>query len=382
MEKTAGQNTGHLAGQFTGRVDEWIKLHCLRGVSDAQKITAITGPPGPDQAIRATPADWVRWFPRLDSNKVHVCESALQKTSDWLSGGERRRVLTYVDADYPDLLRQQVASPLLLFVQGNHQILNNPAIAAVGSRRASPAGLKITDALVAPLAQAGVTIVSGLAAGIDAQAHRASVGTTGNTIAVLGTGPDREYPASNRKLHKEIIDGGGALVTEFTPGTAPLRSNFPRRNRIISGLAQGVVVVEAALKSGSLITARLAAEQGRTVCAVPGPVLSPGSAGCHQLIRNGACLVTSTTDIAEEVFPQFELGKHRQGEKEASPRFPGPENDARDRLLALIGYEPTSMESLACTSGLTANEVSSILLALELDQVVARSIDGTYTRLR
>ena len=252
------------------------------------------------------------------------------------------------------------------------------AVAIVGSRQATPYGLRVTDALARELSALGFTIVSGFARGIDAAAHRAALASGGRTVAVLGCGLDVDYPSGHAALRTEIA-GSGAVLTEFAPGTAPFATNFPRRNRIISGLALGVVVVEASEDSGSLITARLALEQGREVFAVPGPIDAPTSQGPHGLLKQGAKLVETVDDIVEELLPQLETmrtplsqdsmvtgaGKRRS----FAPKPPdlSPEEQV---VLRVIGREPRHLDDLTEQSRLPAAEVARILLGLELKALV------------
>ena len=252
------------------------------------------------------------------------------------------------------------------------------AVAIVGSRQATPYGLRVTDALARELSALGFTIVSGFARGIDAAAHRAALASGGRTVAVLGCGLDVDYPSGHASLRAEIA-GSGAVLTEFAPGTAPFATNFPRRNRIISGLALGVVVVEASEDSGSLITARLALEQGREVFAVPGPIDAPTSRGPHGLLKQGAKLVETVDDIVEELLPQLETmrtplsqdsmvtgaGKRRS----FAPKPPdlSPEEQV---VLRVIGREPSHLDDLTEQSHLPAAEVARILLGLELKALV------------
>jgi DNA processing protein len=247
----------------------------------------------------------------------------------------------------------------------------------VGSRNPTRTGQETARDFASTLSKVGMVITSGLAQGIDAVSHQGALEGGGQTIAVTGTGLDRVYPASNRELAHAIVDGGGALVSEFPPGTLPQASNFPRRNRIISGLSLGTLVVEAALRSGSLITARLASEQGREVFAIPGSIHNPLARGCHQLIRQGAKLVESAGDILEELAPQL----HAVLATEQAPAAEYVEllDQASQSLLACIGDEATPVDRLVERSGLTAESVSSMLLILELQGFV-ESAAGGYAR--
>ena len=259
---------------------------------------------------------------------------------------------------------------------GEIDVLNQPQLAMVGSRQHSPAGKDIAHDFACHLAGLGLVITSGMAQGIDAASHRGALDAGGKTIAVTGTGLDRVYPARHKDLAHQIAENG-ALVSEFPIGVPPLAANFPRRNRIISGLSLGVLVVEAAVKSGSLITARLALEQGREVLAVPGSIHSPHSRGCNSLIRQGAKLVETAQDVLEEL-PQIELSNAVDLEKQPETT-PFQLDESYQRVLESVGYEPTAVDTVVQRSGLTADAVCSMLLVLELQGFVAASSGGYYS---
>lgn len=285
-------------------------------------------------------------------------------------------LLAFADPLYPPLLREIPDPPPLLFVRGNPELLTVPQIAVVGSRNPSRGGSDNARAFSESLARSGLAITSGLALGIDASAHQAALDSGGHTIAVAATGLDRVYPAAHREL-AHAIAGHGALVSEFPLGTPPRRENFPRRNRLISGLALGVLVVEAAMKSGSLITARYAAEQGREVFAIPGSIHSPLSRGCHALIRQGAKLVETAQDILEELGALAQFVAHAPP-LSASARL--PEDPRHAQLLELMGHDPVDMDTLIALSGLTAGAVSSMLLYMELHGLVETRPGGKVQR--
>ena len=287
----------------------------------------------------------------------------------WLDGGAGRQVLTLGDRDYPPQLLQTADPPLLLYVQGRVDLLRQRSLAIVGSRNASAQGVDNARSFAAHLSRLGWTIVSGLAFGIDGAAHEGGLDGPGSTIAVVGTGLDRVYPARHRKLAHRIAERG-VLVSEFAPGTPPLPANFPMRNRIIAGLSRGTLVVEAALQSGSLITARLAAEAGREVFAVPGSIHSPLSRGCHALIRQGAKLVESAEDIVDEL----------QGAGAAAAEPVAVPAASRDPVLDALGHDPATLDALCARTGWSASELSARLLELELDDQVARLPGGLYQR--
>jgi len=287
-------------------------------------------------------------------------------------------LLSLSDPDYPALLREIPSPPPLLYGQGDPLALALPAIALVGSRSASQGGLETAARFAAELAAGGFAIVSGLALGIDAAAHRGAL-AQGITVAVVGCGVDRIYPRQHQALWQEIVAAGGAVVTEFPPGTPPRAEHFPRRNRIISGLSLGVLVVEAAVRSGSLITARQALGQGREVFAIPGSIHSPLARGCHQLIREGATLVETTADIVAELGGLLAL-KHR----EAAPVDPPSAvvaglSGAAAAVLAALGHELADADLLIARTGIAVAELTSALVELELAGLVENR-GGVYLR--
>lgn len=294
----------------------------------------------------------------------------------WLQA-EGRHLLALGEADYPPLLAEIPDPPPLLFVHGDPAHLTLPQLALVGSRNPTPAGQRNARDFAAHLARAGLAITSGLALGIDGAAHQGALEAGGVTLAVMGTGPDRIYPARHRDL-AHAIAATGALVTEFPTGTPPMPDHFPRRNRLISGLSVGTLVVEAALRSGSLITARFALEQGREVFAIPGSIHNPLAKGCHALIRQGAKLVETARDIAEELGAL--CGACAAGASdEAVPESGELATDYR-QLLDSMGYDPVSVDELVVRCGLTAQALSSMLLLLELQGHVVPSAGGRYVR--
>ena len=304
----------------------------------------------------------------LDSDAV---ARAVAQALDW-AAQPGHSVITLADETYPPLLLEIPDPPAVLYARGRTELLASPALAIVGSRNATQQGEANAEALGKALSAAGLTIVSGLALGIDAAAHRGGLAGTGSTIAVLGTGIDVVYPSRNAALATEIA-GRGLLVSEFPLGTAPAAQNFPRRNRLISGLARGCLVVEAALASGSLITARAAAEQGREVFAIPGSIHSPLAKGCHALIKSGAKLVESAEDVLAE------LSGFRPSGYASTTRAAPETQDAG--LLRHMGHDPVDVDSLCSRAGMSAEQVSSELLRLELDGRVAALPGGLYQRL-
>jgi DNA processing protein len=300
---------------------------------------------------------------------------AVRAAERWLSLDPAHSLVTLADDDYPPLLLATADPPPVLFAVGRRELLARPALAIVGSRSASQQGAANAEAFAQHLARAGLTIVSGLALGIDAAAHRGALkalddGAGASTIAVLGTGVDVVYPSSNRTLF-EAIRARGLLLSEFALGTPGIAHNFPRRNRIISGLSRGVLVVEAALRSGSLITARLAADSGREVFALPGSIHSPTARGCHRLIKDGAKLVESAQDVLDELRIDFRVSDSR-----------APRPAAHDALLAALGHDPVDVDTLAARTGRDAGSLTAELLELELAQDVERLPGNRYQRLR
>jgi DNA processing protein len=300
----------------------------------------------------------------------------------WLAGGERRALVFWGTPDYPPLLAQIPDPPLVLYVDGAVEALSLPQLAIVGSRNPTPPGRETALQFAQHLAQAGFTITSGLALGIDAAAHRGALAAGGRTVAVVGRGLDAVYPPENAGLAREVIAGGGACVTDLPIGTPPLKQNFPRRNRILSGLAVGTLVVEAALQSGSLITARLAAEQGREVFAMPGSIHNPLVRGCHSLLRQGARLVETVDDIFEEIGTIVAKpgGNATESDGISSPLRTGPLDNDYEILLDALGFEAAGMDTLVARTGLKAGAIASMLLILELEGRVQPQPGGRFSR--
>jgi DNA processing protein len=304
-------------------------------------------------------------------------EGALAADLEWLATSGTVIVLS-TDPAYPPLLRQTAGAPAALYVQGSVPLLATPQLAMVGSRSPTPAGRSTAREFAAWFARAGFTVTSGLATGIDAASHEGALKAGGATIAVFGTGLDRVYPPANHAL-AERIRAHGALVSELPPGTAPLPANFPQRNRIIAGLSLGTLVVEAARRSGSLITARHSLEAGRGVFAIPGSIHSPLSHGCHQLIKAGAVLVEEAGDVTKELgflFPKEQL---------TDPAVAACEPRALDKeyemLLDALGFAPATIDSLVARTELRSESIASMLLILELEGRVAALPGGRYGRI-
>lgn len=296
---------------------------------------------------------------------------------DWTRSSGTQVVLC-TDPQYPHLLALTEGAPAVLFVLGSVEVLRTQQVAMVGTRKASAAGLETARSFAAELARRGLTITSGLAAGIDTASHEGALGAGGLSIAVCGTGLDSVYPAENASLAARVRESG-ALVSEFPRGTAPLARNFPRRNRIISGLSLGTLVVEAARRSGSLVTARLAGEQGRDVFAIPGSIHNPLARGCHQLIRDGAKLVEEVADVLSELqITSPEQGVTQPGRAAGAAL---PLDKEYEMLLDALGFEPATLDALTARTGLPCGSVASMLLILELEGCVAALPGGRYDRI-
>ena len=302
----------------------------------------------------------------LDSAPTEAIEHGLA----WASQ-PGQSIITLADGGYPPALLEIADPPSVLYVRGNPDLLHRRGIAVVGSRNATPQGIQTAESFARHLAAQGLCIVSGLALGIDAAAHRGALAAQGETVAVIGTGADRIYPARNKELAIAIAERG-AIVSEFPLGTPAVAYNFPRRNRIISGLARGVLVVEAAPESGSLITARLAAEQGREVFAIPGSIHSPVARGCHKLIKQGAKLVETAQDILEE------LGNFAAAPMPAAAPSAAPDESP---ILAALGHDPCSLDDLVERTGQSADQLLPELLSLELGGSLAPLPGNRYQRL-
>lgn len=350
----------------------WLALALVAGVGPAhfQQLLDAFGEPAQILATSPRQLESVVGPATAQAISQATTNPELQRHLEWLQQ-PHTHVVTLADASYPELLREIHPPPPILYVLGDPAWLKQPSLAVVGSRNATAQGVRNAEDFAGRISEAGLTIVSGLAAGIDAAAHRGGLQGVGSTVAVVGTGLDRVYPASSRELAHRIAERG-ALVSEFPLGTPVRAGHFPRRNRIISGLSLGCLVVEAALESGSLITARLAGEQGREVFAIPGSIHSPLSRGNHQLIRQGAKLVESAQDILEELAPFVR--------NNLPPAAAMIDNDT-DPILTAMSFDPVSIDTLAERTRLTTDALCAMLLTLELDGRVARLPGNLYQRL-
>ena len=345
--------------------------------------------PSPAAALAAGPASWRACG--LGQQQMHALSSGPEDTRSlaWLAR-PGHHLIGWHDPDYPALLRTAPSPPLALFVIGNPALLWHPAVAVVGSRSPSAGGRESALAFSRALAASGLAIASGLATGVDAAAHQAALDVGGITVAVLGCGIDQVYPRANRALYGRIA-ATGVVVSEYPPGTPARSGHFPSRNRIVAGLSLGTLVIEAAMRSGALITARLAGDAGRDVFAVPGSIHNPKARGCHRLIRSGAALVESADEVVRTLAPMAaHLGQALQARLDApttreSPTRPGtpaagPSGDPDyQKLWDALGHDPTGMDLLAERTGLTATSLSSMLPLMELEGLVVAE-HGRYSR--
>ena len=383
----------------------WLRLVLARGVGAATQrnlLAAFGLPEAIFAASRAALAAVVGT--RMAQAVLAEPDTAqIERTLAWANEPDNH-LLTLADAEYPPALLESADPPVLLYVKGDVQALHaaNP-LAIVGARTATPQGLSNARAFAQQLAEDGWMVVSGLAQGIDAAAHEGALAAArGRTVAFVGTGLDRVYPAAHRDLAHRIA-ARGALVSEFALGTPPRPGHFPRRNRLIAGLARGVLVVEASLQSGSLITARLALESGREVFAIPGSIHSPQARGCHRLIREGARLVETMADILEELPPREHAApppevaasappatnaarrkkapQHHDAPPASAPQNAAAATDAEAQVLAAMGFDPVDFDAVAERCDLTAADLQVILLQLEMAGKVGRMAGGLLQRL-
>lgn len=355
---------------------DWLTLHRACATGPAQALRLLEAAGGDVQLA-------VHRIGALQLGAAAIARARAEALLDlaWLQA-EGATLLTLADARYPPLLKGIAGAPLLLFVRGDVDVLWLPQLAVVGSRQASAGGLDTARDFAATLATRGFVVTSGLAAGIDAAAHAGALDAGGSSIAVTGTGLDRIYPSRHAGLARRLAERG-ALVSEFPPRTPARRENFPRRNRIISGLALGTLVVEASLGSGSLITARLAAEQGREVYAIPGSIHNPLAKGCHQLIREGAKLTETAQQVVDELASLLGELRATLATAPAAPAPPsqvGADDADYARLRAALGHDPVAMDALVRRTGLTVPVLSSMLLRMQLEGEVSANPGGTYSR--
>lgn len=369
---------GEVGGRAAGAdadLAAWLKLSLIPGLGPRRQRQLLSAFGLPQQILSASIPSLAGIIGAKLAAELSASDPSerIAATLAWaLEPGNH--LLTLADPAYPARLLTIPDPPCVLYAKGDLGLLDRPALAVVGARSATPQGLANARAFASALSAEGMVIVSGLALGIDAAAHTGALENGGGTIAVIGTGADRIYPARNRDLARRISTQG-LILSEFPLGTPALAGNFPRRNRIISGLALGVLVVEAALGSGSLITAREAIEQGREVFAIPGSIHSPLSKGCHRLIRDGAKLVETAADVLEELaLPS------RERATEPNPPPLGAD-EPPDPVLSALGHDPVDLDTLAQRCGLTPEALYAILLDMELDGRISRLPGGRYQRL-
>ncbi|MGZ8208866.1 MAG: DNA-processing protein DprA [Burkholderiales bacterium] len=352
-------------------LETWLALSLSRGLTPESFRRLLLAFRSPQAILSASRSELSRVV--AEKAVAAILERApradLETVAGWLEE-PANRVLTLAESDYPQSLLQMPDPPPVLYAKGRVELLNRPCFAIVGSRNATHAGIRQAEAFGRTLSDAGFVVVSGLALGIDAAAHRGALAGGASTIAVVGTGLDIVYPARNRELAHEIA-GSGCLISEFPLGTPPASENFPRRNRLISGLSRGCLVVEAALSSGSLITARLANEQGKEVFAMPGSVHSPLAKGCHRLIKQGAKLAESAEDILEEL--QMKIPARHQSEAAGGDPHP---------VLEHLGFDPCDFDTLVMRSGLSADALGALLTQWEIEGLVEALPGGRYQRVR
>ncbi|WDZ96050.1 DNA-processing protein DprA [Herbaspirillum sp. WKF16] len=383
----AAQRSHDAACDDPGSLAAWLRLALTEGVGagNGRRLLAAFGLPGavfqaPRQVLEALAGP--RLAAALRQPSSAALRASVEAALDW-ARQPGHAIATLADTHYPQALLTIPDPPLLLYVDGNPALLQAEALAVVGSRNATAQGLAHAERFSEELSRAGLAIVSGLALGIDAAAHTGGLRGPGSTVAVIGTGIDIAYPSRNRALAQRIVEDG-CIVSEYPLGMPPLAANFPRRNRLISGLARAVLVIEAAAQSGSLITARMAAEQGRDVFAIPGSIHSPLAKGCHQLIRQGAKLVETTQDVLEEM-PRF-------ARRAALPAqvFPGAADESEMRadddaatsiVIQAMGHDPLGADLLASRCGLDAARLAELLLGLELEGRIEVLPGARYRRL-
>ncbi|MDP3742950.1 MAG: DNA-processing protein DprA [Methylotenera sp.] len=360
----------------------WISLGNIRGIGPQTFCQLLNKFGSPSHIYAASLKQLKEVVSDQIASEINqgVNHDVLADSLYWLSLANNHLV-TLADAEYPKALLEIADPPPFLYAKGSLALLNQPSIAIVGSRNASVQGEKNAEAFAHDLCGYGLCVVSGLALGIDGAAHRGALKANGKTIAVVGTGLDIVYPARHRDLAHQIVERG-LVVSEFALGTPSKPQNFPKRNRIISGLSLGCLVVEANLQSGSQITARMAAEQGREIFAIPGSIHSPMSKGCHQLIKQGAKLVDCLQDIVEELKLGDKLN-HLENENvtETNVSNDCEEGIPSNAVLKIMGFEPIALEQIVAISGLTVGEVSSMLMLLELEGKLASLAGGQYQKL-
>lgn len=390
-------------------LESWIRLWRVSGIGSKKFQLLLDHFDSPVAALAASTSQLTQaGLSQKDANNIldqKNNDDAAKLDLEWLEASDKHHIITLNSPEYPQRLKQINDAPALLYVHGNLSILRDPQLSIVGSRNPTQSGHNNAYEFAKHLGQTGLCITSGLALGVDGAAHQGAIDGNGPTIAIIATGIDRVYPAKHRELAHKIVESG-AIVSEFPVGTHPDSRHFPRRNRIISAMSYGVLVVEAALKSGSLITARLAMEQNREVFAIPGSIHNPLAKGCHQLIRQGAKLVETAEDILEEMSGVIDLNDHnspiKQTNSSAIASSASSENASespsetqsknyqidnnldleQNELLNAMGFDPISIDQLVVATDLDAASIAAMLLILELQNYVTGNGGGTYTRIK
>jgi len=361
-------------------IESWLTLSLIEGLGDESFRKLLINFNHPTDILNAETQQLERYVKKQTATNIvdrRVDQDRIAATLKWLED-PANAIITLSDDDYPKQLLNIADPPPLLYLKGQRKLLNSPSIAIVGSRNGTPQGIVNASAFAEAASIAGFCVVSGMALGIDTAAHQGALLGSSGSIAVVGTGLDIVYPARNHQLAHQLAKEG-ALISEFPLGMPAIGRNFPRRNRIISGISLGCLVIEATLKSGSLITARQALEQGREVMAIPGSIHSPLSKGCHALIKQGAKLVENINDILDE-FNYQPLNLPSKLTTDETIEQTHPQENAI--LLSHLDYEAIDIDKLCIRSGLTVETVSAMLLALELNGVVASLPGGRYQRIR
>lgn len=359
-----------------GRLRAWVTLACVPGLGPRELHPLLADLGSPETIVDASAATLAKHVPQHLATTIKQATTAVvaETVLRWAEN-PANHLLTWDHPDFPKQLFDIGEFPILLYYKGRTELLRRPALAIVGSRNATPGGLRTAEEFAAAASASGLTVVSGLALGIDAAAHRGALSAgaeAGSTIAVVGTGIDRIYPARNQALARRIAEEGG-ILSEFPLETPALRRNFPQRNRLISGLSLGVLVVEATLDSGSLITARCAGEQGREVFAIPGSIHSPFSKGCHKLIREGAKLVETARDVLDELGLPATIEPLSKKEED---------HGSRATVLRALGFDPVTPDELVARLEWPVERVMTHLLELEMSGKIARMQSGRFQRLQ
>ena len=371
------------------KLDAWLTLLQSATSPRSQRLTALIDRHASVAEVVELPRSELLAAGLSKRQAERLKDPDRQRMDQWRDWLDRpgRGLITRDSSDYPAMLKELPDPPVALWIEGTRSdLLNGPQLAMVGSRKPTANGRETAQQFARYLSERGLTIVSGLATGIDGASHRGGLRGCGSTLAVLGSGPDVLFPRSHARLAAEII-ARGLIVSEYPPGTPPLAAHFPQRNRIIAGMSAGTLVVEAARRSGSLITARLAGNYGREVFAIPGSIHNPMAKGCHRLIRDGAKLVEEAADVLVELPPLLELAMQPAAPPDGAPTEAPEETEPLERqpgyaeLLAALGFDPCGISDLARRTGLTAAELSSMLLLLEMEGLVEALPGGRYCRL-